>query len=80
MVELDQKGVSHSRRKYCLLDLIGDLGGITDVLIRAFGFFMFPIAYHSFILNATQKLYFGRSSQPQHRLEDIDQSKNANFA
>ena len=43
------------------MDLIGDLGGVMEILTVLCGFFIFPISEHSFILKALESLYLGRT-------------------
>ena len=45
------------------MDLIGDLGGVLEVIIFIFGIFLFPASEFSFITKALQKLYLARTSQ-----------------
>jgi hypothetical protein len=54
--------MAHSRKKYALLDLLGDLGGVLEVVMLAFGFFLFPISEHSFILKAAHRLFYARTT------------------
>lgn len=44
------------------MDLLGDLGGVVEVLTILFGIFLFPISEFSFILEASQKLFYARST------------------
>jgi len=55
--------IKHTRQIYGWLDLLGDLGGVTEVIMLLFGFFLFPIAEHSFILRAIRKLYLVRTKE-----------------
>lgn len=36
----------HERTIFGILDLLGDLGGVTEVIIIIFGFFLYPISEH----------------------------------
>ena len=45
-----------------MLDLLGDLGGVVEVLIFVFGIFIFPISEHGFILAALNKLFIARTT------------------
>jgi hypothetical protein len=58
---LDQTGIEHSRQKYGLFDLLGDLGGVTEVIMIFFGFFLYPISEHSFVIKAAKKLFYART-------------------
>ena len=60
---IDESKISHSREVYNLMDLIGDLGGVLEVIIFLFGFFLFPASEFSFVIKALQKLYLARTSQ-----------------
>ena len=64
-------GRSYSRSVYGLSDLLGELGGVFELILLIFGFFLFPISEHSFILKAGQKLFYAKSPQnttfPKHQ-------------
>ena len=53
--------VKHSRSVYGLLDLFGDFGGFMEVLLLTASLFISPIASHSFLIKAIQKLFVVRS-------------------
>ena len=42
----------HQRKVYGFLDLIGDLGGVTEVILLVFGFFLLPFSEYKFNLKA----------------------------
>ena len=54
--------MDHSRESYDITDLIGDLGGVLEVMISAIGFFLFPISSHSFGLKILEKLFLARTN------------------
>ena len=58
---LDPKGVAHSRKVYALFDILGDLGGVIEVIMIVFGFIFFPISEHSYIIRASKKLFYART-------------------
>lgn len=58
---LNQEGVHYSREVFHSLDVFGDIGGIFEITMIIFGFFVFPISEHSFILRAARLMYFGRT-------------------
>ena len=60
-IMLQQESIRHIRYIYSLLDILGAVGGITEVLMLCFGFFLFPISQHSFILQALRRLYKART-------------------
>jgi hypothetical protein len=51
-----------TRQIYNIFDLLGDLGGVTEVIMICFGFFLFSISEHSFYITASQKLFFARTA------------------
>ena len=57
----DNLSVYHGRAIYSLLDLMGDLGGITEIFSIMFGMFLFPISYHSYIVKSLGKLFFAKA-------------------
>lgn len=58
---LEAERIKHVRETYRLLDILGDLGGVTEVIMLLFSFFLLPISEHSFILKALQKMYLART-------------------
>jgi hypothetical protein len=50
-------GVKHERSVYGFLAMIGDLGGVTEIIMLLFGFFMFPISEFSFNIKAMKKWF-----------------------
>ena len=67
----DRLAVSHERTVYGILDLLGDLGGVTEVFMIFFSFLLMPISYHSFTMKAMKKLYIART-----RDEDLFKKPN----
>ena len=49
---LDDVETYHTREIYDLLGLLGDLGGIQDILIAIVGIFVFPYSEFSYTLKA----------------------------
>lgn len=45
------------RAVYSIFDLLGDYGGLQEMIFLILGFFVSPIAEHSFLLKAMRKLY-----------------------
>ena len=43
--------------------MLGDLGGVTEILMLVFGFFLFPISEHSFNIQAGKKLYIANTKE-----------------
>jgi len=53
----------HHRKCYGAFDLLGDLGGVIEVIMVLFGFMIYPISEHSFMLKATKKLFKARTTK-----------------
>ena len=49
---ISENNVKYSRSTYDFLDLLGDLGGVVEVISIVFGIFLYPISEHSFVLVA----------------------------
>ena len=49
---LTETSIMYNRRIYGWFDLLGDIGGVTEVLILIFSFIFNPISEHLFILKA----------------------------
>ena len=47
----------HSREVYSLIDCLGDLGGLIEIIYYLSYFLLHPISYHSYILKATSKMF-----------------------
>ena len=47
------------------MDILGDLGGVIEILMIVLGTFLYPISEHSFILKALSKLYMARTRDEQ---------------
>ena len=62
---LQPEQVLHQRSIYGVIDLLGDLGGVTEVIMILFGFFLYPISEHSFILKVSKKMFLGRTKDEQ---------------
>lgn len=53
-VFLSERGVRNKRIVYNFLDVIGDMGGVLEIIMIVFGFVFYPIAEHSFIMSAAR--------------------------
>lgn len=53
--------IHNEREIYSLFDLLGDLGGVTEVIMIVFGFFLNPISEHKFNLIAAKRLFLAHT-------------------
>ena len=56
-----QEKVLQARAIYSLFDLLGDLGGVTEVLLIMFGAILYPISEHSFVMDAMKRFFLART-------------------
>ena len=61
---------------YSFLKLIGDLGGVLEILVLLFVYFMTPITSYSFNMQAMENLYLARSKDASLFLPRTPQNTN----
>ena len=61
VVWLHNENTKYNRQIYNLFDLLGDLGGVTEIIMLSFGFFLYSVSEHSFYLTAIKKLFYART-------------------
>lgn len=54
---------TNDRAIYGLIDLLGDLGGVLEVIMVITGIFICPISEHHFILQATKRMFLARTKR-----------------
>ena len=59
---IGEQVIDHERSIYTFLDLIGDLGGVQDIIVFFFAFFVSPISEHFFNMKFLRKMYLVRTS------------------
>ncbi len=57
---------------YNFIDLLGDLGGLTEIILLSFGFIFFPISEYSFYLKAIRHLFLAKTSKDDIFIEKKD--------
>ena len=57
----DNGQILHERRIYSILDFMGDLGGVLEVVMVTFGIFLNGISEHSFYTRAIKKFYSAKT-------------------
>lgn len=62
VVWLNNESVKFRRKVYNIFDLLGDLGGVTEVIMITFGFFLFSLSEYSFHMTAIKKLFLARTT------------------
>ena len=65
----------HSRQIYHVLDLLGDLGGVSSIFIMLLGIFIFPISHQAFYLRMMKQLFVARTSDKDLFVKKPDSKK-----
>lgn len=60
----------HERSVYGIIDLLGDLGGVLEVIMVFTGVLLFPISEHHFVLQATKRMFLARSKNSKELFQD----------
>ena len=47
----------HSRKEYDVIDLLGDIGGVQNILVILFGWFLLALSEYSMFMNAFNKIF-----------------------
>lgn len=55
---------THSRTVYGVIDLLGDLGGVLEVIMVFTGAIFLPLSEHHFILQAAKRMFIARTKDP----------------
>ena len=77
---IDTQAINHKRDIYNLLDLLGDLGGVTEVIMICLGIFINPVSEHSFIIKASKTIFLARSKNKNlfklnKKYQDLEQQR-----
>ena len=51
----------HKRKIYDIVALLGDLGGVTEVIMLTLGCLLFPIAESSYNMMSTKRMFIART-------------------
>ena len=53
--------MTHKRQIYDIVALLGDLGGVTEVITLVLGLLLFPISESSYNLMSTKRMFLART-------------------
>ena len=59
---LENTYFEHTRKSYGIINILGDLGGVFEILVMIFGLFICRIGEFSFYLEAIKKLYLAKTA------------------
>ena len=62
---LDQNGKQHNRQVYNIMDLLGDIAGIYELITLSIAILINKIAKESFVIVALKKFFFVKSKYRQ---------------
>ena len=77
---------NHIKEVYTLIDCLGDLGGLLEILFFGTLWLIYPIVYHSYLLKMIKYLYVAKSNnkeifkKPGKRLKGDTQHKQLQFS
>lgn len=57
----DNVAITHKREIYGIINLLADVGGVLEILVVTFAFFLNSISQHSFYTNSISKLYMAET-------------------
>lgn len=60
-IQLSTQVMINKREAYTVLELSGDLGGVIEIFMIAFGILLTPFAHFLFNLKAIEKLYLAKT-------------------
>jgi hypothetical protein len=69
---LQPKVAKHERTVYGFLAMIGDLGGVTEIIMLMFGFFMYPINEFSFNMRAMKRWFVVSTTEKDLMMHSIN--------
>lgn len=58
---LSREHIHHEREIYSLFDMLGDLGGVTEIVMLTFTFFLSPISEHKFNMIAAKRMFLAHT-------------------
>ena len=58
---LDTTIFTHKRKIYDVVELLSDLGGVTEVIMLVMGFVLYPIAESSYNMMSTKRMFLART-------------------
>ena len=61
------------------MDLMGDIGGVMEVLIFIFGFALFPMTEYSFYLSAIQEIFKVKTKEWKSDCQEIETIENKDY-
>ena len=71
---LSRTMVTHKRKIYDIVALLGDLGGVTEVITLAMGILLFPISESSYNMMSTKRMFLARTKNTG-LFDDADEDK-----
>ena len=71
---LTSRALTHKRKIYDIVALLGDLGGVTEVITLAMGCLLFPISESSYNMMSTKRMFLARAKDSD-LFDEADEKK-----
>ena len=71
--------ITHKRKIYDIVALLGDLGGVTEVIMLTMGMLLFPISESSYNMMSTKRMFIARTKNDELFDEATEEKKKKWF-
>ena len=75
---INGQATMYSREVYNILDLLGDLGGVLEIMLILFSFAFTPISEYGYYLKLAKHMFFARVKDPLTLKQKKDQNSETN--
>ena len=76
--EIEQNEKHHERQVYTIDELMGDAGGVLQVMVFFPGLLLFPISLHKMLMAASKELYVISKADASILTEKLDEKHHVN--
>ena len=76
---LTDKIWTHKRKIYDIVAVLGDLGGVSEVITLIMGAFLFPISESSFNIMSTKRMFLARTKSDDVFMDADEETKKKKF-
>ena len=70
--------ITHKRRIYDIVAVLGDLGGVTEVMMLAMGCLLYPISQSSYKMMSTKRMFIARTKNDE-LFDEASEEKKKKF-
>lgn len=76
---LQDQVYTHKRKIYDIVALLGDLGGVTEVIMLVLGIILFPISESSYNMMSTKRMFLARTKDDKFFRDVDEEAKKKKF-